>query len=113
MLTKLEKSLTDFLALGKSPYEISQGLEPLVDARIQDKEYCAFRLARTETAHLQIKAQTDKYREMGYTHGIWVAQDPCDECGDNDGKRFTLAELESAIPNHPNCECSFLLDLER
>lgn len=103
----LSKTLGDLVMRGKSPYQISQG----VVARLGVDESSAFRIVRTETAHAQIAAQANKYKELGFTHGRFKATDPCDECGELDGQLFTLDELKQMIPRHPNCECSFLLEV--
>lgn len=107
LVQDLSKTLGDFMMRGKSPYQVAQG----VVARLGVDEVAAYRIVRTETAHAQIIAQTNKYKEMGFTHGRFCAKDPCDECGELDGQLFTLDELEHMIPRHPNCECSFLLEV--
>ena len=107
LVKDLNKTLADFASRGETPYNMAQGIVQ----RLEVDEYCAYRIARTETAHFQIKGQTDKYKEMGFTHGIFNATDPCDECKKLDGNKFTLDELSTMIPVHPNCECSFLLDV--
>ena len=103
----LTKSLGDLIARGKSPYQIAEG----VAARLGVDESSAYRLVRTETAHAQIAGQANKYKELGFTHCRFKATDPCDECGQLDGKLFTLDEIKKKIPAHPNCECSFLLEV--
>lgn len=103
LVADLSRTMADFVARGDSPYKIAQGITD----RLKVDEYCAYRLARTETAHAQVKGQIDKYREYGFTHGIYRSVDPCGECGELDGREFTLSELEHMIPKHPNCECSF------
>lgn len=107
LVQDLQKTLGDLIMRGKSPYEIAQG----VAARLGVDESSAYRIVRTETAHAQITGQANKYKELGFTHGRFKATDPCDECGELDGKLFTLDELKSMIPRHPNCECSFLLEV--
>lgn len=103
LVKDLEKTMADFIARGESPYKIAEGIVKRLDV----DEYCAFRIARTEAAHAQVKGSIDKYTSLGFTHGIFRSVDPCDECGELDGKEFTLKELETMIPKHPNCECSF------
>ena len=107
MVKMLNKHMQDYLTNGTTAYQISRSLKE----KFMMEEYKAYRLARTETAHAQIIGQTNKYKEMGYTHGIFMATDPCDDCSKNDGQRFTLDELQSMIPLHPNCQCSFLIDI--
>ena len=99
--------MADFTAKGESPYKLSQEIVKNLGA----DEYCAYRIARTETAHAQVKGQVDKYKSMGFTHCRFNATDPCDDCSTLDGELFTLDEIETLIPRHPNCECGFLLEV--
>ena len=95
--------MLDYSANGTTPYELSQNIVK----RLAVDESNAYRLVRTELAHFQVASQTEKYKEMGFTHGIFRSEDPCDNCKSHDGNTYTLDELESLIPLHPNCECSF------
>lgn len=108
LVKDLSTSLGDYVMRGKGSYEIARA----VASRLGVDEYNAYRLVRTETAHAQIQAETDKYKEYGFTHGFFKATDPCDDCGKLNGQRFTLEELSHMIPQHPNCECSFLLEVQ-
>ena len=90
---------------GRSPWYIAENIVK----DLQTSEYNAYRIARTETAHLQNKAATDKYREMGFTHGRYLGTNCCDQCKALTGKVYTLQELESMIPVHPHCTCTFTL----
>lgn len=105
-MKQLTKTMADFTAKGESPYKLSQKIVENLGA----DEYCAYRIARTETAHAQIKGQVDKYKEYGFTHGRFNATDPCDDCAALHGQIFTLDEILTLIPKHPNCECSFLVE---
>lgn len=62
MIKDLIKTLSDYGAQGSNPFKIATAL---VD-RLNVDLYSAYRIARTETAHAQIKGQTDKYKEMGF-----------------------------------------------
>lgn len=108
LVADLSNSLGDAIMRGKGSYETARA----VAARLGVDESYAYRLVRTETAHAQIQGETDKYKQYGFNYGFFKATDPCDECGQLDGKRFTLDELSHMIPRHPNCECSFLIDVE-
>lgn len=107
LIRDLSKHMQDSLSTGKTAYEISRELKE----KFMIEEYKAYRLAKTEVAHAAIVGQTNKYKQMGYTHGIFMATDPCGDCAMYDGQRFTLDELQSMIPVHPNCQCTFLLDI--
>lgn len=101
-------TMADYVARGESAFEIARG----ITQRLKVNIFCAYRLARTETAHIQVVGQAEKYKEMGFTHAIYLANDPCSECAAYDGQRFTLDEIQGLIPKHPNCTCSFLIDVE-
>lgn len=107
LVKDLYKSLGDAVMRGENSFQVAKG----VAARLDVDMAAAQRIVRTETAHAQTVAQTHKYKEMGFTHARFNATDPCDECGQYDGRLFTLDEIESLIPVHPNCECSFLLEV--
>lgn len=108
LVRKLSKTLADSAARGLTAFDIAQEIQRDLKSNL----FCAYRIARTEAAHAQVMGQTEKYREYGFTHGIFLANDPCDECGYYDGQRFTLTELQGMLPKHPNCTCSFLIDTE-
>lgn len=54
--------MADFTARGENPYSIATGISKRLDVDL----FCAYRIARTETAHAQVQGQTDKYKEMGF-----------------------------------------------
>ena len=107
LVQDLAHTMADFTVRGESPYTIARGIVE----RFSVDEYCAYRIARTETAHAQIAATSNKYKELGFTHCRFNATDPCDDCRELHGKLFTLDEIQGLIPKHPNCECSFLLEV--
>lgn len=107
LVRDLNKSLSDGIMAGKSSFEVAKS----VASRLDVDRAAALKIVRTETAHCQILGQVNKYKEMGFTHCRFNATDPCDECGRLDGQLFTLDEIESIIPVHPNCECSFTLEV--
>ena len=97
----------DFTAQGVSPFKLAQE----ITKNLQTDLYSAYRIARTETAHAQIQGQADKYKEIGFTKAIWLATDACEECEALDGQEFSLDEIQRMLPRHPNCTCSFLLEV--
>ena len=101
----MKKNLSTYLVQGKSNFYIAEEIQK----EMETSQYNAYRIARTETAHLQIKAKTDKYQEMGFTKGEYVGTKCCDICKEKNGKIYTLKELESMIPVHPHCTCTFTL----
>lgn len=102
---QLAKNLGYFVVQGKSPFYISEQLRIAMEVNSSS----AYRIVRTETAHLQIKTQTERYMELGFTHGKYLGTNCCDKCQEKTGKIYTLKELESMIPLHPNCTCTFTL----
>lgn len=108
LVKTLYKGLTDGMVKGETPYKIASELEKRFDVSLNN----AMRLARTEMAHAQTVATTTKYKQMGFRNGIWLANDGCEECAALDGQVFPLEELEHMLPAHPNCRCSFLLEVD-
>lgn len=105
LVQDLAATLSDYVMRGATPYQIAQG----VAERLAVDESSAYRIIRTETAHTMIDGQITKYKEMGFTKGRYVASDACGDCGVLNGRIFSLEELRSMIPQHPNCTCSFEL----
>lgn len=106
LLQQLKKALSDSLVRGKSNWEIAKAMADKLEVSREN----AYRLVRTETAHAQVYAQTQKYKEYGFVNGIYLASDTCcEECKKHDGERYTLDELEKMLPVHPHCTCSYTL----
>ena len=62
-------------------------------------------IARTETASALSEGQRQGYSQMGVTH-LERVEDPAtedDDCADNNGRIYTLAEAQGVLPAHPNC----------
>jgi len=107
LLEELRSGIEDYATRGESAYNMSRH----IFRRINVQEYCSYRIARTETAHVQVMSQVDKYKTMGFTTGTFYANDPCIECQEYDGRSFPLDRIQQLIPKHPNCTCSFLIDV--
>lgn len=106
LMPQIKKALSDALVQGKSPWEIAKAMSD----RLEVSRENAFRLVRTETAHAQVYAQTQRYKEYGFTKGKFLASDTCcDECHEHDGEVYTLDELERMLPVHPRCTCTYTL----
>lgn len=112
---KLVETLYDEFAeavmLGKGAGEISKSLKHRMNVSFS----AAMTLAITETAHIQIVGQVDKYLEMGFQYGKYQAvgdDRTCDECAKLDGRIFPLDEIRRLIPQHPRCRDSFTLELK-
>ena len=106
LLPQIKKALSDSLVQGKSPWEIAKAMSEKLEVSREN----AYRLVRTETAHAQVYAQTQRYKEYGFTKGRFLASDTCcDECHAHDGEIYTLEELEKMLPVHPRCTCTYTL----
>lgn len=106
LLAKLKRALADSLVRGKPNWEIAKDM---ADKLLVSREN-AYRLIRTETAHAQVYAQTQRYKEYGFTKGKYLASDSCcDECQKHNGEIYTLDELEKMLPLHPHCTCTYTL----
>lgn len=66
-------------------------------------------IARTETSRAVNEGAINVYETEGVDLLEWIAVEGNDfdpeNCQDNDGKLFTIAEARGRIPVHPNCEC--------
>lgn len=105
LVSSLSGKMQDHLSRGISSFDISR----ILSREFQVNQFRAYRIARTQAAHANIVGQTNKYKQLGYSYGIFKATDPCGQCDALDGQEFTLDQLETMIPVHPNCQCSFLL----
>lgn len=106
LLPQIKKALSDSLVQGQSPWEIAKAMSDKLEVSREN----AYRLVRTETAHAQVYAQTQRYKEYGFTKGRFLASDTCcDECHAHDGEIYTLEELEKMLPVHPRCTCTYTL----
>jgi len=63
-------------------------------------------IARTETAFGLTEGQRQGYGQMGVKN-LERVEDPAaedDDCVENNGRIYTLAEAQGVLPAHPNCE---------
>jgi len=70
----------------------------------------ATNIARTETAFSLTEGQRQGYAQMGATK-LERVEDPecCDICAEYQGKIYTIAEAEGVLPEHPQCEGSWVV----
>lgn len=106
LLGNLRVALADSLARGEDLFEVTKRIQNRFDVSLSN----AYRLARTETKHAQIKGQIDKYSSYGFSFGRYYGINCCDDCKAHHGQLYSLKQLETIIPNHPNCTCTFLLE---
>lgn len=106
LIAQLKRALADSLVRGKSNWEIAKAMAD----RLSVSRENAYRLVRTETAHAQVYAQTQRYKEYGFTEGEFLASnDCCEECRKHNGEKYPLDELEKMLPVHPRCRCTYTL----
>ena len=69
-------------------------------------------IARTETAEALTEGQRQGYKQMGIKKLMRV-EDPdcCDICLEYDGHVYTIIEANGQLPEHPNCEGSWVAAL--
>ena len=82
--------------------------------RLQDvfgtSKYESYRLMRTETRRFNAEAQSDSYKDNGFTHYIYVAEaGACLLCASLDQTAIPVDEIrmgDNYPTKHPNCRCS-------
>ena len=67
-------------------------------------------IARTETAFGLTEGQREGYGQMGITRLERVEDPdaPDDDCQENNGRIYTIAESQGVLPAHPNCGGSWV-----
>ena len=111
LVETMYEAFAEEVMLGASADQVSKKLHYRLGVSFTN----AMRLAITETAHIQIVGQVDKYKEMGFTYGRYQAVGDnrcCEICQERNGKIFPLDEIRKMIPSHCYCRCSFTLELK-
>lgn len=67
-------------------------------------------IARTETAFSLSEGQRQGYGQMG-VENLERVEDPacCDICAEYNGKIYSVKEAEGVLPEHPNCEGTWVM----
>ncbi len=110
MNQQISRILSQGIIDGENPLSIARMLNDRVDKIGITRSRM---LARTEVIRAHHTATMQEYKEAGAlgvdVQAEWrTAQDDrvCEECeGMASGGPYTLAEIEGAIPLHPNCRC--------
>ena len=111
---RLDGVLASGLITGQSNQVMARQLKDQVRTTVTNSRYITERLARTESARVQFKAQMDSITAADYKYVKWYAEPGacriCQEINDNDRYDlgygvFPVDEVPS-IPIHPNCRCS-------
>ena len=104
---RVGSALSESFALGLSPSRSAQ----LILDTIADPAR-SLTIAITEGSRAQSLATMDTYNEIGLGQWEWSANDPCPECGDNDGEVLDIGQDfpsgDAHPPVHPNCKCVML-----
>ena len=101
---RLRESLIDSLATGSGTNKLVKTLMDDFNVSFHNAET----LARTELAHIQNKSTLDKFTKEGITKvQILVDKNCCEECTENKGKVFDIANAPQ-LPIHPNCRCVYM-----
>lgn len=109
MDSQISRILTQGMAEGLSPRTIARNINVFgVDRKGKVR---ARMLARTEIIRAHHVANVQEYRMAGIekvkVKAEWVTAgfNVCVICAGNEGKVFTLRQIEGMIPAHPNCRC--------
>jgi len=113
---KVTEILETGIPQGKSMQEMARDLKDATQSSFND----AFRLIRTESAHVDGEVLLESFkqaqRELGYEYYIYDAMidnRTSDICKDLDGKRFKISEAVIGVnfcPAHCNCRSTCVLD---
>lgn len=110
---ELDAVISTGIIRGDNPREMAKLLKEHVKSTVDNHRYVTERIARTESARVQFKAQKDSLTEMGYCFCQWHAEpSACKICLDT-AKHKTkwgsgIYEVDNvpSIPAHPNCRCA-------
>lgn len=112
--SQLDQVISTGIIQGQNPREMATKLKANVAKTITNYRYVTERLARTESARVQHRAQMDSLIANDYRFCKWHAEPGhCKVCGeiannDPDGNGRGVYEVDDVpnIPVHPNCRCS-------
>ena len=111
---KLAETLNDNLLHCVQTGKDTKELKELLQNRFNVSYNSASTLVRTETAHIQTQAASQRYQDYGLKYYEFLA-DPdertCDRCGALDRKKFLYSEMvagKNAPPMHPNDRCTII-----
>lgn len=113
--TELDNTIRRTILKGENPRKAGRDLRKQVNEKFFGKNgkggarYAADRIAITETAAVQSRAQEEAFKENEIEQYIWVAEeDACSECAALDGEIFDVGDSNAPKPPepHPFCRCS-------
>ena len=111
---RLDQVISTGIIQGQNPREMATKLKANVAKTIANYRYVTERLARTESARVQHRAQIDSLIANDYRFCKWHAEPGhCKACGeiasnDPDGNGQGIYEVDDVptVPVHPCCRCS-------
>lgn len=111
--TTLKQQITEGIIRGDSTQQISRILQGTVNSSYSAAE----RLVRTEMTRVASEADKQVYLDNDITYYTYVAtldDRTSDICGQLDGQRIKMSEMEvgvNAPPMHPNCRSTTIADI--
>lgn len=109
----LDGLISTAIIRGDNPREMVKWLTEKVSDSVANARYAAERLARTETARVQVQAAKSMFNKYDYKYVMWYAEGQackvCREIAEKDNNWgpgiYKLKDVPD-IPMHPNCMCS-------
>lgn len=109
---ELDAVISTGIIRGDNPREMARLLKKHVRQTVANHRYVTERIARTESARVQHKAQVSSLIKMDYRFCKWHAEPgACKICSDivnnDDGFGKGVYEIDDCpiVPAHPNCRC--------
>lgn len=109
---ELDAVISTGIIRGDNPREMARLLKKHVRQTVDNHRYVTERIARTESARVQHKAQVSSLIKMDYRFCKWHAEPgACKICSDivnnDDGFGKGVYEIDDCpiVPAHPNCRC--------
>jgi SPP1 gp7 family putative phage head morphogenesis protein len=110
LIETLNEQLVDAVITGKTTRKMATELEKRFDVSYKQ----AKTLVRTEVAHIQVQAASQRYQDVGLTYYEFLGRDEHDigcKCKQFNGKIFRYTDMvvgKNAPPLHPNCRCDII-----
>lgn len=109
---EIQKEMLKMFATGSAPDAAIAYMTQFTQATVKNAKRRAGTLVMTESAAIGNQAQADSFTDLGVDEYVIIAtldSITCSECGDWDGKVFSMKDRKmglNAPPFHPNCRCA-------
>lgn len=105
-MNRIGTVLATALEQGKTPKQVAILIDKVINDPIR-----ALTIAQTEMSYAVIEASRQMYYDSGVEEIEYIAQDPCDECAENEDA--SPIGVDEEFPNgnppvHPNCMCDVI-----